>query len=131
MAKMKYHSTSFVNALGRWDSKLEYHRYLILRVREEKKAIQDLKRQVPFTLVPTQYEKRVTVTKTGLRRESTTVVERAVEYKADFTYIKDGKLVVEDTKSPATRTKDYVIKRKLMRYMLNIKIKEVTKPTEE
>ena len=43
------------------------------------------------------------------------VVERAVVYKADFTYRDEetGQDVVEDVKSKATKTRDYIIKRKL------------------
>ncbi len=54
--------------------------------------------------------------------------ERKVEYLADFVYAdKDGARVgnlhVEDTKG--FRTKDYIIKRKLMLYVHGIKIEEV------
>ena len=44
---------------------------------------------------------------------------------ADFVYTKDGEMIVEDTKSPVTRTKDYIIKRKLMRYIHGIAISEI------
>lgn len=51
-------------------------------------------------------------------------IERAVYYKADFDYLdKDGKHVVEDTKG--FRTKDYIIKRKLMLYRHGIRISEI------
>ena len=52
-------------------------------------------------------------------------VEKAVNYIADFVYVENGKTVVEDTKSEATRTKEYIIKRKLMRYIHGITVKEV------
>jgi hypothetical protein len=38
-------------------------------------------------------------------------------------YLKDGQRVVEDTKG--MRTTDYIIKRKLMRYLKGIAIKEI------
>ena len=41
-------------------------------------------------------------------------IERAVTYIADFTYYEHGKKVVEDVKG--MRTKDYIIKRKLLRW---------------
>jgi hypothetical protein len=41
----------------------------------------------------------------------------------DFVYMENGKKVVEDTKG--FRTKDYIIKRKLMLYVHGIRIKEV------
>ena len=50
--------------------------------------------------------------------------ERAVEYRADFVYKnKAGELVVEDAKG--VRTKDYVIRRKLMLSVHGIRISEV------
>ena len=53
------------------------------------------------------------------------VVERECAYVADFVYhdAHTGELVVEDTKG--VRTKDYVIKRKLMLSIYNIRIKEI------
>jgi hypothetical protein len=50
--------------------------------------------------------------------------ERRIDYIADFQYIDEaGKLHVEDTKG--FRTKDYVIKRKLMLWLHHIKIEEI------
>lgn len=53
-------------------------------------------------------------------------VEKNAVYTADFVYTDaDGKLVVEDTKSEYTRKeKDYVLRRKLMLHVHNIKILE-------
>ena len=51
------------------------------------------------------------------------VIERPVRYKADFTYIKDGEMIVEDTKG--VKTPEYVIKRKLMLYVHGIRINEL------
>lgn len=51
------------------------------------------------------------------------LIERGVYYIADFVYYRDGEYIVEDTKG--VRTKDYIIKRKLMLYVHGIKIKEV------
>jgi len=50
------------------------------------------------------------------------VVERACTYVADFSYTENGRRVVEDTKGMKTR--DYIIKRKLMLYVHGIRIKE-------
>ena len=51
------------------------------------------------------------------------LIERAVSYIADFVYTdENGKTVVEDAKG--FRTKDYIIKRKLLLYMHGIRIKE-------
>lgn len=53
-------------------------------------------------------------------------VQAAVRYFANFVFIQDGKEVVVDVKSAATRKKDaYVLKKKMMRALLGIKIEEV------
>ena len=51
------------------------------------------------------------------------LLEKEVTYIADFVYYKDGELIVEDTNG--FRTKDYIIKRKLMLYVHHIRIKEI------
>ena len=55
--------------------------------------------------------------------DSRKVVERECSYKADFTYEEGIKTVVEDVKG--YRTKEYIIKRKLMLYQYGIRIREV------
>lgn len=93
-----------------FDSKKEAKRYQELRILEKAGEITDLRRQVKFVLIPSQ-------------RLDGRVAERAVEYKADFVYTQDGQTIVEDTKG--FRTKDYIIKRKLMLWVHGIKIKEI------
>ena len=52
------------------------------------------------------------------------IVERKVEYRADFVYFdSEDNLVVEDAKG--VRTKEYIIKRKMMLWLYGIRIKEV------
>ena len=51
------------------------------------------------------------------------VIEQKCSYIADFVYTENGEKVVEDTKG--FRTKDYIIKRKLMLYIHGIRIQEV------
>lgn len=95
-----------------FDSKKEASRYEELRLLEKAGEIKDLRTQVKFKLIPAQ------------RDEATgKVVERECSYKADFVYEEDGKTVVEDVKG--FRTKEYVIKRKLMLWRYGIRIKEV------
>ena len=95
-----------------FDSKKEANRYKELLLLEKAGAIKDLRMQVKFTLIPAQ------------RDEATgKVVERECSYKADFVYEEDGKTVVEDVKG--YRTKEYIIKRKLMLYQYGIRIMEV------
>ena len=93
-----------------FDSKKEYIRYRELALLEKAGQISDLKRQVKYELIPSQ-------------RVNGKVVERACTYVADFVYTENGKTVVEDTKG--FRTKDYIIKRKLLLYVHGIQIQEV------
>lgn len=74
--------------------------------------IASLERQVSFELIPAQ-------------KKSYGQTEGRCSYKADFVYIdmKTGERVVEDVKG--FRTKEYIIKRKLMLFMHNIEIKEI------
>ena len=75
--------------------------------------ISDLRLQVDFTLQEAYTDPE------GRR-------VRAIRYKADFTYrTQDGRLVVEDVKSRPTRTREYLIKRKLMKDRHGIEITEV------
>ena len=95
-----------------FDSAKEANRYAELRLLEKAGQIFNLQRQVPFVLIPKQV------------RDGKTV-ERPVVYKADFTYTENGEEVVEDVKSPATKTKEYILKRKLLLWQYGIQIREV------
>ena len=127
----KYHNkpTERVTAAGnvlRFDSQKEARRYDELAALEQAGEIRDLRMQVEFTL-------QEAYTDRGGQRV------RAIRYRADFTYKlksfldEDGypeekihwELVVEDVKSRATRTKEYIMKRKLMKERFNIDIQEV------
>ena len=88
-----------------YDSGKEASRAATLKLWEKIGAIFDLKEQVEFLLIPKQKG------------------ERACKYRADFTYIRDGKLVVEDVKG--TKTAMYRLKRKLMLWVHGIRIEEV------
>lgn len=104
-----------------FDSKREAKRYGELLLLERAGAITELQRQVEFVLIPAQREPDTIGKRGGVIKGK--VLEHKCSYVADFVYKEDGKLVVEDTKG--FRTKDYVIKRKLMLWVHNIRIKEV------
>lgn len=103
-----------------FDSKKEANRFRELCLLERAGKITELKRQVKCVLIPAQYEPDTTGPRGGVRRGK--LIERECSYIADFVYVQGGKLVVEDTKG--VRTKDYIIKRKLMLYLHGIRIKE-------
>lgn len=106
----KYHNNITYTADGiKHASQKEANRWCELKMLERVGAITDLKRQVEYELIPPQEG------------------ERAVTYVADFVYTDDkGNTIVEDTKGGnATKTDAYVIKRKLMLYIHNIRITEI------
>lgn len=93
------------------DSRKEAVRWMELNMMLRAGEISDLKRQVEFVLIPEQ-------------RVEGKLVERKCSYLADFVYHdKSGEKVVEDAKG--VRTKDYIIKRKLMLFVHGIRVKEV------
>jgi hypothetical protein len=107
-----------------FDSKREAKRYQELYFQQRAGEISDLELQKRFELIPAQYETFARYGKKGQRlKDGMRCIEKAVFYVADFTYQKDGKTVVEDSKG--FRTKDFIIKRKLMLYIHGIRIKEV------
>ena len=108
----KYHSKTVTVDGIRFDSIKEANRYQELRILEKAGEIHGLERQVTFTLIPDCRDP-----------ETGKVIERAVKYVADFQYEQDGRRVVEDTKG--FRTPEYKIKRKLMRFIYGIEIREV------
>ena len=107
-----------------FDSQKEARRFRELVLLERAGLIQDLQRQVKFVLIPTQYERYERYsTKTGKRlQDGIRRVEQEVSYGADFEYTINGKQFVEDSKG--YRTADYILKRKMMLYFHNIRIKE-------
>ena len=109
-----------------FDSRKEARRHNELLLLQRAGKITDLQRQVKYELIPAQYETYERYGKNGQRlKDGVRLLERKVEYVADFVYtIADtGENVVEDTKG--VKTKDYIIKRKLMLAVHGIRIKEV------
>lgn len=138
----KYHNVKTVRYVGdnaiHFDSQKEARRFDELVLLERAGKIRELKLQVDFTL-----QEAYTAPATGNR-------VRAIRYKADFTYLErvrddfgaeiatsangllamtnqDGawRLVVEDVKSEATRTRVYEIKKKLLMEKFGLAIREV------
>lgn len=126
--KAKYYNVKTKTSDGTvFDSMKEARRWEQLLLLQKAGKITALQRQVSYELLPNQYETYERYSKSGKRlKDGTKLVERKVDYVADFVYTDEkGMLVVEDTKSKATRTKDYIIKRKLLYAVHGIKIKEV------
>lgn len=135
ITETKYHNKPTERVLSngdviRFDSQKEARRYDYLIEQERTGEIRELRLQAEFTL-----QEAYTDTK-GKR-------VRAIRYKADFTYYRppdtmrpnsrascrdswsDGLFVVEDVKSKPTRTKEYVMKRKMLKDRFGYDITEV------
>lgn len=109
-----------------FDSKKEARRYSELKIMEKAGVISGLELQKPFELIPAQYEPVPRYGKNGKRlADGKRCIEKSCVYKADFVYFDNEKkqFIVEDTKG--VKTKDYIIKRKLMLYVHGIRIQEI------
>lgn len=98
--------------VGAHASVKEHNRAAQLRLMQRTGLISGLREQVRYLLIPSH------------RFEDGTL-ERACHYIADFVYTDNetGQTIVEDTKG--VRTKEYIIKRKLMLAVHGIRIKEI------
>lgn len=103
----KYGNRKVIEADGlTHDSRKEFRRWQELQLRERAGEISHLRRQPVFDLIVNG--------------------ELVCRYVADAAYDEGGALVVEDTKSEATRkNRTYVLKKKLMRACHGIQIREV------
>lgn len=101
----KYGNVKTEVAGVRFDSKHESKRYIALRQMERDGLIRDLELQVPFRLEVNG--------------------DLICVYKADFVYYDNqtDTMIVEDAKG--VRTREYIIKAKLMKAIHNIVISEV------
>ena len=106
----KYGNRKVIRDGIEFDSIKECQRYCELKLMQRAGVISDLQMQVAFELIPSQ-------------RVDGKVVERAVNYVADFVYQQNGLKVVEDTKG--YKTPEYIIKRKLMLWVHGIRIREI------
>ena len=116
----KYHARKVVRGGKTFDSAKEARRYGELCLLQRAGEISDLRTQVKYVLIPAQREPDTVGKRGGVIKGL--LLEREVSYVADFVYVQNGKTVVEDSKG--MRTKDYIIKRKLMLWVHGIQIKE-------
>lgn len=95
-----------------FDSRGEMLRYHELRLMERAGLIRDLHRSVRFSITVPDLDGEL---------------RHLCDYVADFTYTEDGEMVVEDFKSPDTRTPVYKLKAKLMSIRYGITIRETAR----
>lgn len=96
--RSKYRNKIVTIGDRRFHSKAEAARWVILQEWEKKRIISQLRCQVTYQF------------------------QCGVKYVADFVYMEKGRIVVEDCKGVIT--KDYAIKRKMMRHEFGIEIAE-------
>lgn len=104
-----------------FDSMKELRRWRDLKLLEKAGEITELRRQVPFELLPNQREPDKIGPRGG--RKPGRTIERKAVYVADFVYRdRAGQEVIEDCKG--MRTKEYILKRKLLLFRFGIRILE-------
>jgi len=112
----KYHARKCTVDSIQFDSRREAERYRELQILKRAGLIRNLERQPEFLiLVSTLYGK------------SPRPLVRVGRYRADFRYVDTdtGQLVIEDAKSPATRTTAYRLRKRLVEAIHGITITEV------
>ena len=93
--KNKYNAKKQIYKGKKFDSKKELQRYLILEKMEMQRMIFNLELQPQFPLM-------VNGKKIG-------------RYTADFKYInRKGETIIEDVKSKITKTRDYILRKKIL-----------------
>lgn len=105
LRRNKYHNVKTYVGDELVDSKKEAKRYRTLLLMQRAGLVRDLQRQVRFIL------------QDGYINNQGQKI-RPISYNADFCYFdtERGKKVVEDVKSPATRTQVYKLKKKIFEY---------------
>ena len=103
VGKSKYNNSKVTYQGLTFDSKKEFEYYLILKDKEKRGLVFNLKRQVPLEIQPAFTDK------SGVKH-------RAITYKADFVYTDrvSGKVKYIDVKG--FRTEVYKLKKKLLAY---------------
>lgn len=96
----KYNNRKTVIDNIKFDSNAEATRYQFLKILLKTGKIEDLELQPKFLLQP------------SFKKNGKTI--RAINYIADFKYIQDKKVVIEDVKG--METKEFKIKKKLFEY---------------
>ena len=96
----KYRNTKTIIDGIQFDSKREANRYCELKLLLQAKEIEDLKLQPKFVL------------QEGFKKDGVTY--KPITYKADFSYLHKGRMIVEDVKGMETEV--FKIKRKMFEY---------------
>lgn len=120
----KYHNKiTYVDGI-KFDSKREAEYYVIYKNLQRNGKIVNLQLQVPYELIPAVYKEEVKHLKTK-DKVVKKCIQKATFYYADFVYDDPvtGMTHVVDIKGK--RTKEYVLKKKMMLAFNNIEIEEL------
>lgn len=113
-SRNKYHNKKIIVDGFKFDSKKEANRYIKLKKMVDTEEISNLKLQPKYEL----QEKYINNKGEHIR---------AITYKADFEYLENDKLIIEDVKG--MKTDVYKIKKKLLEYKIkdkkNVEFREV------
>lgn len=126
MPRNKYGNRKITVDGATFDSKKEAARYRELKLLERAGKISHLELQAKYVLIPAQRAPSCDTYKRGPNKgkpKPGKLLEKECSYIADFSYFRDGRFVVEDTKG--VRTEVYKIKRKLMLERYGIQISEI------
>lgn len=130
-SKNKYRNKKVVIDGISFDSTKEGKRYLVLKEAQDNGLISELTLQPRWELLPAKKEQYVKRLKTKDKICERTVM-LPIHYTADFSYIKDGELIVEDVKSsPLLISRDVPLRLKMMKYFHDIDVRLVYKASED
>lgn len=107
-----------------FDSRKEAKYYIYLKQLERDGKIENLQMQVPYELIPAVYEDTVVHLKTK-DKVVRKCIQRAVHYYADFVYLDKETNEIRVIDAKGFRTKEFILKSKMMLAFKGIKIKEV------
>ena len=114
MKQPKYKNRKIENEDGKFDSAKEYRRFKELQILQRAGVISDLTCQATYVLAE------------SVKFSGEHKAKPELRYVADFQYVENGKLVVEDVKSKITKENPvYRIKKHLMMSVHGIEVKEV------
>lgn len=121
----KYNARKVVIDGIEFDSTKEGKRYLVLKKAQEAGVINELKLQPRWDALPAKKETYVEHLKTKDKIKERTIVQ-PIKYTADFSYIKDGAMIVEDIKPCKSMiSRDVSLRIKLMKYFHDIDVRLV------
>lgn len=100
---MKYRNQKVVDDGITFDSKMEHRRYVQLKMMQKSGVIADLHVHPTFKLQPGYYS------------NSQQKKILPITYTADYSYLEDGKVVVEDVKG--FKTAAFNLKRRMLEYL--------------